>query len=106
MENDLSSEGEITMTTERAVANRSLLFAVLILLSAFCLVPSALGQSATATLSGTVEDANGAVVPGVTITVTNTATGQKRQATTSDEGHFTVPLLPPSTYVVRAERAG
>ncbi|HEY2975952.1 MAG TPA: carboxypeptidase regulatory-like domain-containing protein, partial [Pyrinomonadaceae bacterium] len=49
---------------------------------------------------------NGAIVPGATITVTNTATGQRRQATTNDEGSFTVPLLPPSTYVVRAERDG
>jgi len=94
------------MTTQRPLVSRSLSLAVLILLSAFCLLPSALSQSATATLSGSVQDTNGAIVPGTMITVTNTATGQKRQTTTNDEGSFTVPLLPPSTYVVRAERDG
>jgi len=63
-------------------------------------------QSATATLSGTVVDQNNAVVPGAAITVTNTATGLKRETATNDEGHFTIPLLPPSSYVVRAEHSG
>ncbi|HKZ81264.1 MAG TPA: hypothetical protein VJ124_23545, partial [Pyrinomonadaceae bacterium] len=38
-----------------------------LLLIAFFLLPSALGQSASATLSGTVEDQKGAVVPGVAV---------------------------------------
>ncbi|HEV8368795.1 MAG TPA: TonB-dependent receptor [Pyrinomonadaceae bacterium] len=63
-------------------------------------------QSATATLSGTVLDPNGAVIPGATITVTNSATGLSRETTTNDEGHFTVPLLPPSSYSVTARREG
>src|SRR5437868_2847649 len=77
-----------------------------LLLSACCLLPTALGQTATATLSGTVEDQNGAVVPGVNITIQNTATSLERQATTSDAGYFTVPLLPPGTYKVSARRDG
>jgi len=85
---------------------RSLPLAVLTVLTAFCLLPSALGQSATATLSGTVEDQNGAVVPGASITVLNTATSLRRQATTSTEGSFTIPLLPPGTYALTAEREG
>src|SRR5260370_16375736 len=62
-------------------------------------------QSATATLSGTVVDQNNAVVPGAAITITNTATGLKRETATNDAGYFTIPLLPPSSYVVRAEHA-
>src|SRR6266404_3818028 len=71
---------------------------------AFCSLPfAAHAQSASATLSGTVEDQNGAVVPGATVTAENKATGLKRQATTNDEGQFTIPLLPPSTYTVTAQ---
>src|SRR5260370_23279559 len=67
---------------------------------------SAYAQSATATLSGTVEDTNGAVIPGAGVTVTNTETRLARQTITTSEGYFTVPLLPPGTYIVRAEAQG
>ena len=85
---------------------RWLLVAALLLPSAHCLLPTALGQSATATLSGTVEDQNGAVVPGATVRLINTATGLQRETTTNDAGYFTAPLLPPSTYTIRVERQG
>src|SRR6266545_2345059 len=85
---------------------RSLPLVVLTLLTAFCLLPSALGQSATATLSGTIEDQNKASIPGVLVTIENTGTTLKREATTNDDGSFTVPLLPPGRYVVTARRDG
>jgi hypothetical protein len=66
----------------------------------------AYSQSATATLNGSIEDENGAVVPGTNITVQNTATSLERQATTNSEGSFTVPLLPPGNYTVMARRDG
>src|SRR6266496_3860095 len=94
------------MTSQRPFASRSLSLAVLILLSAFCLVPSAFSQSTTATLSGTVSDQNGAIVPGATVTALNTATTLERHATTNDEGGFTIPLLPPGTYSVTTRRDG
>src|SRR5260370_13054063 len=75
-------------------------------LTGHCLLPTALGQSTTATLSGTVVDQNGAAIPGASITVENTSVGLKRQATTTSEGYFTIPLLPPGTYSVRAEGQG
>src|SRR5260370_11132930 len=79
-----------------------------LLLFAFCLFPFAfaVAQSATATLSGTVEDTNGAVIPGVAVIVTNTATAIQRRTVTTEQGYFTVPLLPPGTYTIRAEREG
>lgn len=86
--------------------SRFLLSAFCLLLTAYCLLPIALGQSATATLSGTVADQNGALVPAANVTVTNTATSSRRSATTNEQGYFTVPLLPPSTYTVRFERDG
>ena len=63
-------------------------------------------QTATATLSGTVTDQNGALVPGVNITLTNTANGQQRVANTDDNGSFTIPLLSPGTYTITAQRDG
>jgi hypothetical protein len=63
-------------------------------------------QSTTATVSGMVEDQNGAVVPGVSITVQNRATSLERQATTNDDGYFTIPLLSPGTYTITARRDG
>ena len=93
------------------VLSRSLPFAVLtrsLLLFALCalLFAVAHAQSSTATLSGTVEDANGAVVPGVEITVMNPATALERQVTTNDSGYYTVPLLQPGKYIVTARRDG
>jgi hypothetical protein len=66
----------------------------------------AAAQSTTATLSGTVTDANDAVVAGAHVTATNTATGLKREATTNTSGAFTIPLLPPSNYTVLVENQG
>ena len=85
---------------------RSLPVALLILLIALCLVPSAFGQTITATLSGTVEDQNGAAVPGVTVTVVNKGTQLTRETTTNSEGNFTFPLLVPGAYTLRAQGQG
>jgi hypothetical protein len=63
-------------------------------------------QSATATLSGTVIDQNGAVIPGVNVAVISIAQGFQRSATTNESGIFVVPLLPPGNYVVKAEHEG
>src|SRR5438309_10052758 len=63
-------------------------------------------QTATATLSGTVLDPNGAVVPAANITVTEVATGVQRTATTNDQGNFSIPLLKPSTYLLQVEHQG
>src|SRR5215470_6383959 len=62
------------------------------------------GQSATATLSGTVTDQNGAVVPGALVIVLNVGTRLQREAVTGEQGSFTIPLLPPSRYTVTVRR--
>ena len=61
---------------------------------------------ATATISGRVVDDASAVLPGVTITVTNTATGAVRDTVTNGEGLYSVPALLPGIYNVRAELTG
>jgi len=63
-------------------------------------------QGGTATLSGTVTDQNDAVVPGVNVVVISIAQGFERATTTNSEGVYVVPLLPPGTYTVKAERDG
>lgn len=82
-------------------------FRLFLVMALLCLsVAIVQAQSTSATLSGTVTDENGAVVPGANVTVTNPATGVQRQATTSAEGAFNIPLLPPSTYTILVERQG
>src|SRR5262245_55362914 len=76
-------------------------------LVAIVVLPALLGaQSPTATLGGTVVDQTGAVVPDVEVMVLNTETKAERRGLTGREGHFTIALLPPGHYAVRAQRQG
>ncbi len=77
---------------------------VLLLLAA--LASPAYAQGGRAELNGVITDQGKAVLPGVTVTVTNEATGQSRQAVTSGEGRFVIPTLVPGTYTVKAELQG
>src|SRR5262245_49560518 len=61
-----------------------------------------LGQ--TATLTGTVTDATGAILPGATVTVASEALiGGSRSSTTDANGVYRFPALPPGAYTVTAE---
>jgi hypothetical protein len=83
---------------------RRLLAGILFILAA---VSSCLAQSsATGTLSGTVTDASGAVLPDTQITVSSGDTGSVRQTTTNSQGYFTVLQLPPGRYSLRARHEG
>lgn len=62
--------------------------------------------TATAELRGRVLDANGAGIPGATITATNDARGTTRSVTADDSGSFVVLALLPSTYTVKVEASG
>jgi hypothetical protein len=66
----------------------------------------AFAQGGRAELSGIVVDQGKAVLPGVTVTVTNEGTGQDRQAVTGAEGKFVIPTLLPGTYTIKAELQG
>src|SRR5215472_10995280 len=68
--------------------------------------PLMIAQTTTATLSGTVVDQAGAVIPDVKIVVLNTATAAKRDVSTNPQGDFSVALLPPGKYSLRAVRSG
>ena len=84
---------------------RWLLFVVL--LTGLCVSPlAALGQQETATITGTVKDESGAIVPRATVIVTNIQTNIKVQTQTDDAGLYVIPSLRPGAYSVSAESPG
>ncbi len=86
------------------VKHMRFLFAIALLIA---IVPfSAFAQSSNGSISGTVTDASGGALPGVTITALNTATGLSRTAVTNSAGHYDIPLLPPGVYSVSSELSG
>jgi len=85
-----------------SLAVKSTILAVLLA----CLSLTALAQVTTGSLSGTVSDANNAVVAGATLTVVNNTTGAERTAISSSTGTFDFQALQPGTYTVTVEAAG
>ena len=63
-------------------------------------------QQVNATLSGTVRDASGAVVPQTTLTVKNVSTGGVTTTVSDGSGNYIFPSLPPATYILSAEKSG
>ena len=59
-------------------------------------------QSTGALLQGTVSDQQGAVLPGATVTITNTETGLTRSLQADERGWYRAPALPPGMYEIRA----
>src|SRR5438128_1429967 len=70
------------------------------------IAPLVVAQTDTARLTGTVTDASGAVVPGASITVTNTGTLRAVTVTSEADGNFVVAALPPGAYQVEVKQAG
>ena len=67
---------------------------------------SAWAQLATAELNGRVTDSSGAVLPGVTVTATQTATGLVRSATTDESGAYVLSNLPTGPYKLEVSLQG
>src|SRR5437773_5972168 len=66
----------------------------------------AVAQITSATISGTIKDETGGVLPGVDVAIRNLGTGLTRSAVTDANGDFTVPGLPPGNYETRASLQG
>src|SRR5262245_61804967 len=64
------------------------------------------GASSTGTINGKVLDASGAVLPGVTVTVSSPAMMGVQTAVTSAEGQYRFPAVPPGTYAITFELPG
>src|SRR5688572_25945178 len=74
----------------------------LLLVSLICLGTAAVSvaQVDRGTLTGTVTDGSGGVVPGATVKAVHVATNFERSVTTSPQGTYTIPQLPVGAYVV------
>ena len=65
-----------------------------------------LAQAPTGTISGSVLDESGAVIPSAEVTITNKATGAVRNSKSDASGVFSAPVLPAGEYEVKATVAG
>jgi len=84
-----------------------LLTVSLFILGVFCMaVAPAYGQAGKATITGTVGDPSGAVIPNAEVTVTNTLTGLTIRVSTATNGTYVAPLLPVGSYSVAVSRPG
>src|ERR1041385_9017707 len=75
-------------------------------LLAVVFILSLLAQGDTGQLSGTVVDANGAVVVSANVKLTSQSTSQVREVITGESGEFAFPLLPPGRYNVEVSANG
>jgi outer membrane receptor protein involved in Fe transport len=81
--------------------------ALLALIAVIALVPATgWAQLTRGTISGTIKDNTGALLPGVTVIITNNGTGVVRTAATNASGFYRAPALEPGTYTVKAELQG
>jgi hypothetical protein len=73
-------------------------FGIAVLFAALISISATLFAQAVGTISGTIKDGTGAVIPGATVTALNQGTGVTREALSDDSGHYALPLLPVGTY--------
>jgi len=81
-------------------------FTALFITFALPFQPAALAQTTSATLTGTVYDASGAIVADANVTLKNEASGDVRTTVSNAEGYFVFAAVPPATYSVFVERDG
>src|SRR5262249_20828094 len=67
---------------------------------------AAFPQAANGRITGTVTDSSGAVLPGVAVEVTNTATGIAFASVSTETGAYSAPNLPPGVYSISASLPG
>jgi Carboxypeptidase regulatory-like domain len=93
------------LTEEKIMMRKSMLGILVLILS---LAGAAWAQGgATGAISGTVQDATGAVIPNAKVNVHSEATGETvRQVTSDPSGLFTATLLPVGTYTIEVNAAG
>src|SRR5262245_66019745 len=89
-----------------ATVRRCLLLTLFSLVTLFLATPDARGQVTTATLYGVVHDTSGAVLPGVSVTVTHQGTTLTRETVSDERGEFALPALPAGPYAIRIELSG
>ena len=85
-------------------SNFSIKYLILCLIAFSAMAATAFGQSQASTgqITGVVADANGAVVPNATVTLTSQGTNRTQTLSTGDDGVYRFVALQPGTYVVKA----
>ena len=81
-------------------------FAALLLAFLLALPMAVFAQTVTGTLTGTVLDATGAVIPGANVELTNSGTSDVRKTVSNGEGYFTFAAVQPGTYSVKVAMKG
>jgi outer membrane receptor protein involved in Fe transport len=71
---------------------------LILVFRAFLTMPAAFAGTDGGAISGTVADAKGAVIPGVTIEATNNETGALYKAVSTETGNYTIASLPAGVY--------
>ncbi len=97
------------MTSRHSLVFRRFSLLACLIFTVFALCPGlAFGQATiqAGSISGTITDQSGAVVPSATVTITNADTGQKKSLTTTSSGSYNSGPLAPGNYKVRAEKSG
>jgi len=82
-----------------------LLWLALVAILLIATAPNVAAQNA-ATLTGTVTDPTGAVIPKANVTMTNEATADVRRTVTNSDGYFTFAAVPAGAYTVTIEQTG
>src|SRR5216683_1789505 len=86
--------------------NRYRFGVLFVVLAILAFSSAAVGQSITGSISGTVMDSTGGVIPGATVTLTGDQTGGTRTANTNGEGRFSFAALQPGVFSLKVEHQG
>src|SRR5262245_49322541 len=76
------------------------------LLAVFLIMPRAWSQTSAGSVSGTVRDQTGAVIPSAAVSIVNTATNVKVPTKANEAGFYLFPGVAPGSYVLTVEYAG
>ena len=85
---------------------RSLLFRTAAVLGVLGLATGVFAQTFQGGVRGVIQDADGGVLPGVTVTLSNEDTGGSRTAVANAVGEYNFATVQPGTYTLRAELSG
>lgn len=79
-------------------------FGFVILFTALLHAPSALAQTASASISGRITDQTNAVVPDVEVEIKNVDTGVTQVTKTNHDGFYSLPTLSPGNYLINVRK--
>jgi hypothetical protein len=81
-------------------------FSAALLAGLFCCAATLSAQTVTGSITGTVVDSGGGVIPHVSLKLVSGATGAVREATSNDRGDFSFEAVLPGTYTLSVELSG